>query len=220
MRPSAVERRERCAVAAAEPGQAALDAHRVGHGPARRLDVPLVDRDAVDGAQDRGAHGVLFRGEQAGRVGEQADPVEVGDVEAVRAAGRDDAHLGLPGAHGRDQLGVEHAHALGVGRATVGSARTHPRRPVEPLAHGQGELVEQGGPPVGPRGGAGGRGVGLGEGQQHLEHLAVAVDGGHGGVDGGRVLVVAAGRQLDEGEVLAHEGHQHLDVARGEAPAG
>ena len=85
--PAPVEGDERRPVATAEAGQAALDAGGVGHGAARRLDVPLVDRDAVDGAQDRGAHGVALRGEQPGGVGEQAHPVEVGDVEAVRAPG-------------------------------------------------------------------------------------------------------------------------------------
>ena len=56
-----------------------------GVSPAGRVDPPLVDGDAVDGADDGRAHDEAVRGEQAGRVGEEAGAVAVDDVDAVGA---------------------------------------------------------------------------------------------------------------------------------------
>ncbi len=154
--------------------------------------------------------------EQPRGVGEQPDSVDVGDVEAVGTPTGDHPDVGLAGPHGLEHGGVQrHRTRAAHGHRRAGGRR----RGVEARPDGRGQLVEQRGAPVGPRQRPGGGGVRLGEREQDLEDLTVAPDGGDGGVDGGRVLVVAAGRELDEGQVLADERDEHLDVARREAPA-
>ncbi|HVM01113.1 MAG TPA: [protein-PII] uridylyltransferase, partial [Acidimicrobiales bacterium] len=65
--------------------------------------------------------------------------------------------------------------------------------------------------PRAPRRRAGGQAVGLGEGGQQLQQVAVAHRGGHR-VDGGGVVEVAPGGGVGQEEVVAHHGDEHLHV--------
>ena len=74
------------------------------------------------------------------------------------------------------------------------------------------EARDESGPPVAPGLRSGGGRVCLGQGAQQVEHHDRAAHGLAERGNGRRVLGVAAGRQLDEGQVLPHEAHDDLAV--------
>ena len=78
------------------------------------------------------------------------------------------------------------------------------------------EALDEAGPPVAPGLGPGGGRVGLGEGAQQVEGRGRAVDGVRERDDRRRVLGVAAGGQLDEGEVLPDQSHDGGAVGVGD----
>ena len=104
--------------------------------------------------------------------------------------------------------------ATGLGLAVA----LHGRRS---LLHGRAgggdQRGEQAGAPVGPGRRTRRAGVGLGEGPQQVERVDGAAAGVRHGRDGLRVLAVAPGREVDEGEVLTHERHHERAVVVGHA---
>ncbi len=167
-----------------------------------RLHVELGDRDV--GAR-RGAgptHVLAVQREQPDGRGEEA-----------RLVGTDDA----------DGAGVHGDAGLRRGRAGRRLDRWR-RGPAWRLGSDRGphavdEVVDELGPPRGPRGGSGGTRVGFGERVEELE-------GGHvtdlvgDEAQRGRVAQVAAGRDAGEEEVLADEQDEGGDVGGGVSHAG
>ena len=77
------------------------------------------------------------------------------------------------------------------------------------------QLADEGGLPAAPRGGAGGRGVGLGERVQQVQHLGAADEVRHG-LGGRRVGEVAPGRDVGQQQVVPDQRDEDRDVVRGQ----
>ena len=90
-----------------------------------------------------------------------------------------------------------------TGSVLAGRVRAGGPRPA--LARARRRAGRAAGPPVGPRGRPGGAGIGLGEGAQQVQRRRGCRRPPRHRRDGLRVVAVAAGGQVDEGEVLADQ---------------
>ncbi len=184
--------------------------------------MPLVFSHPVDGPQHGGAHGKPLRRKQTCDIGEEPHPVAFGDEQPVRAAQR---------LHPHDRLAARHAGALGTRqRLGLGAGCTGIRNGLR-LARASrasalqrshalgGEPGDELGAPVGPGRRSGSARIRLGQRPQQGERLGRVVDGRRQGRDRRGVAGVAAGRQIDEGEVLADQAHDQRAIEGHLSPA-